>query len=287
MYRFIHSTVLCFLFLCFAGFGFAADKPTVFVSVLPQKFFLEKLAGNFLNVEVMVLPGASPATYEPKSSQMRKISSALAYFAIGVPFEQSWLERIAALNREMKIIHTDEGIEKRVMASHHESHEHSAGGDPHIWLSPTLVKTQINVISTSLTKILPEHAGEITDNKKGFIAQIDALDAKIKAIMQSRQGQQFMVFHPTWGYFAEAYGLEQIAIEVEGKKPKPAQLQALITFARDNGITVVFVQPQFSTKSAKLIAREIGGTVLPLDPLAENWLENMKIVADKFKEATH
>jgi len=285
MYRIVSSATLFLLLFCVIDFGFAADKPTVFVSIVPQKYFVDQLAMGMVNVEAMVLPGASPATYEPKSSQMKKLSTAAAYFAIGVPFEKSWLERIASVNKNMKIVHTDEGIEKRVMAGDpRHSHDHEGGADPHIWLSPALVKKQVAIISRELREILPDKVDEIEDNEKKFLRQIENLDTELRTIFQPGKGYQFLVFHPTWGYFADDYGLEQVAIEVEGKKPKPAQLKNLIIFARENGITVVFAQPQFSTKSAKLIARGIGGTVLTLDPLAENWLENMHVVADNFKE---
>jgi zinc transport system substrate-binding protein len=118
-----------------------------------------------------------------------------------------------------------------------------------------------------------------------FISRIDQLDRQLKTMFENKNGFRFMVFHPAWGYFARAYGLEQMPIEIEGKNPKPAELQALITHARQNHIKVVFVQPQFSTKSASLVAKEIGGEVVFANPLAEDWLGNLRIVADKFRTA--
>ena len=278
----------------------AAQPLVVFASILPQKFFVQQIGKELVDVQVMVQPGASPATYEPKPKQMAALSHARIYFSIGVPFENAWLRKISAANSEMKVVHTDQGIAKIPMAAHHEEEEeenarhedrhsvdqHAHGAlDPHIWLSPPLVKIQAQTILEALQEIDPEHAGIYEDNLRQFISAVDALDARLKAVFAAKDGMRFMVFHPSWGYFAKAYGLQQIPIEIEGKNPKPAQLKALIEHAREKKINVVFVQPQFSTKSAELIAREIGGQVVFADPLAENWLDNLYDVASRFKAA--
>lgn len=274
-----------------------AGNETVFVSILPQKYFVQQISKDRVTVEVMVQPGASPATYEPKPSQMKQLASTAVYFAIGVPFEAAWLEKIAGVNPNMSVIHTDAGIEKMSMASHnHEKpDEHSKPGqdhnnnevlDPHTWLSPPLVKQQVNVIYEKLTQLFPQYAAEFQVNHEQLINSIDMLDMELRALFKGDEGMQFMVFHPSWGYFAREYGLEQIAIEIEGKAPKPSQLQKLIEHAKEYDIRIVFAQPQFSLKNATLVAREINGEVIRADPLAENWLQNMKEVADKFKLAS-
>ena len=131
-----------------------------------------------------------------------------------------------------------------------------------------------------MIKTDPNHQTDYEANYKAFIQEIDTLDADIKKIFAGKQGVQFMVFHPSWGYFAREYGLKQVAIEMEGKEPKPAQLLELIDFARKNGIRVIFVQRQFSAKKARVVAREIGGRVVVVDPLAENWFDNLRFVAE-------
>ncbi len=295
--------ILKFSILCFMLHPLssnAADKPSVFVSIVPQRFFVQQISKDLVDVEVMVQPGASPATYEPKASQMAKLSSAVAYFAIGVPFEKAWLGKISAVNPSMKIIETDKNIEKMAMASHHhdetdeelhaeshESNDHSEDIilDPHIWLSPTLVKKQAAVIVESLKLLIPEHATDFDTNFNVFIDKINKLDTQLHSILQTSKGLRFMVFHPSWGYFAKDYGLEQVPIEIEGKSPKPAQLVELIHLARENNIHVIFAQPQFSQKSAKVVAKEIEGEVVFVDPLAENWITNLTDVAEKFKLA--
>ncbi len=270
----------------------AAAVDRVFVSVVPQKFFVDKVSGGTIEVEVMVQPGASPATYEPKPSQMRKLAASSAYFAIGVPFEEAWLGKISGVNPKMMIVHTDEGIDKIAMAEHsHDGDPRESGHDkpgrldPHIWLSPPLVKKQAAIIRDTLSELHPEQKAAFQKNYDVFSREIDKLDSHLHEILKMKAGMQFMVFHPSWGYFAREYGLEQVAIEIEGKSPKPAEIEELIRHAKEHKIRVIFAQPQFSDKSARLIAREIGGEVILVDPLAENWLQNMKVVAEKFKIA--
>jgi zinc transport system substrate-binding protein len=303
------------ILLTISADGIAAGKLPVFVSIVPQKYFVQQIGKDLVDVKVMVQPGASPATYEPKPKQMADLSKTKTYFTIGVPFENAWLEKIRAANPNMQVVHTDHGIEKLTMAAHHhddpaqehqehhddghdhkkgehhgdaahgkDHHEH-AGLDPHIWLSPPLVKIQARNILTALQEADPGHRSVYETNFKAFTAQIDQLDAGLKKSFTGKTGLQFMTFHPAWGYFAHAYGLKQVPIEIEGKDPKPAQLKELIRHARKDGINVVFVQPQFSTKSAELIAREIGGQVAFADPLAEDWMANLRQVANKFQAA--
>lgn len=288
----------------------AGASSTVFVSILPQKYFVQQISGDLLNVEVMVPPGSSPHTYEPKPSQMRKLAEARAYFTIGIALEEAWLDRITKINPDMRVVHTEAGIDRMAMSGDHhhgeqqkdhdrddhgdetaepeeQGHdEHSEDAlDPHIWLSPELVKRQTEVIGTSLETLDPEHAATYRANGKRFRAQIDELDAQLREFLDPKKGMKFMVFHPSWGYFAHSYGLEQVPVEIEGKSPKPAHLKELIELARREQISVIFAQPQFSKKSAEVIAKEIDAQVVLIDPLGEDWFENMKEVADKMAAA--
>lgn len=295
----------CFavIFICLFGAGtptLADGAPTVFVSILPQKFFVQQISGDLINVEVMVPPGASPHTYEPKPSQMRKLAESRAYFTIGVALEEAWLDRITRINPEMMVVHTEAGIDRMAMSGdhHHEGEqaetdehgheqgEQAEGGlDPHIWLSPMLVKQQAEVIWTSLEALDPENAAAYKTNFQRFSDRIDELDGQLKRVLEGKKGMKFMVFHPSWGYFARGYELVQVPVEIEGKSPKPAHLRSLIELARREQITVIFAQPQFSRKSAEVIAREIGAQVVLIDPLGENWFENMTVVANKLEAA--
>jgi zinc transport system substrate-binding protein len=253
----------------------AAPEPAapmnVTVSILPQKYFVERIGGERVDVNVMVPPGASPATYEPKSEQLTALGKAAAYLSIGVPFESAWLDKIASANSEMRLVDTTRGIEK-------------VGKDPHIWLSPTLVKTQARTIYEALAQLDPTHEAGYKINLDSFIADIDALDADIRKTLAGVENRKFMVFHPSWGYFARDYGLKMIPIEVGGQEPSAAELAGLITTAKEEGIRVIFAQPEFSTRDAETIAREIGGEVLLISPLAPNWLDNLRQVAETFAE---
>jgi zinc transport system substrate-binding protein len=255
----------------------------------------------------MVHPGASPATYEPKPRQMAAIARTHIYFSIGVPFESVWLNKIASSNPNMMVVQTDHGIQKASMVDHHhhekaadhqktDQHHNSEGGhdenrrntgirDPHIWLSPPLVMIQARTMLDSLQTVDPAHRSEYEANYNAFISEISKLDIELKNIFNGSHGLQFMVFHPAWGYFADTYGLKQIPVEIEGKNPKPAQLKSLVEFANTNAINVIFVQPQFSAKSAEVIARGIGGQVVVADPLAADWAANLRKVSREIRTA--
>ena len=316
MIRSVSRIVLLFAFtIIVTGHAYANDKLTVFVSIAPQKYFVQQIAKGLVDVKVMVLPGADPHMYEPKPQQMVAISKAKLYFAIGIEFEKANLSKIVSTNPQIKVVYTDRGIKKLPMAAYHHHEEedehhkkaelankgdhlhekgdsaheddhHDHGGlDPHIWLSPPLVKIQAHTIMNALQEIDPSHRALYESNFQQFVSQINKLNNELKAIFADKQGLQFMVFHPSWGYFAQAYGLRQVPVQVEGKNPKPAQLKELIEHAREKNIKMIFVQPQFSAKSAKLVAKEISGEVAFVDPLAENWSANLYEVANKFKAA--
>jgi zinc transport system substrate-binding protein len=170
---------------------------------------------------------------------------------------------------------------------HHDQEKHHNHGilNPHIWLSPPLVKIQAHTILSALQQVDPSHGTFYQTNYHEFISRIHELDGQLKTLFAEKQGLQFLVFHPAWGYFAHAYGIEQVSIEIEGKDPKPARLKELIEYAREKHIKMIFVQPQFSTKSADLVAKEIGGQVAVADPLAEDWMANLREIANKFEAA--
>ena len=273
-----------------------ADQLQVFVSILPQKYFVQQIGMDLVNVQVMVQPGTSPATYEPKPSQMTDLATARIYFSIGVPFESIWLKKITASNQTLMVVPTDHGIAKLTMAEHHhfesealpeskKDHHHNGLTDPHIWTSPPLVMMQARTILIALQACDPANRDFYETNYKHFINDLVDLDDELRQLLADQKGASFLVFHPSWGYFADAYGLQQIAIEIEGKDPKPAQLQELIGHAKEKKIKAVFVQSQFSSKNADVIAKAIGGQVIAADPLAADWTANLRRQALQFKAA--
>jgi len=250
-----------------------------------------------VDVQAMVRPGASPTTYAPKPKQMARLTKTRIYFAIGVFFEKAWLKKIASVNPKMRVVQTQTGIDKIAMVTHYHPDETSAppnaqdapdanhGLDPHIWLSPPLVRIQAHTIYTTLREVDPTNKDIYEANYKDFVSRIDELHAQLKVTFEGKKGLGFMVFHPAWGYFANTYGLKQIPIEIEGKVPKPGQLKTLIEHAREKNVKVIFVQPQFSTKSAGLVAKEIGGQVVFANPLSIDWIANLHEIALKFTAA--
>jgi len=297
--------LLFFLLLQSAGLDAAAamarEPIPVFVSILPQKYFVEKIGGNLVNVSVMVQPGANPHIYEPRPGQMAALSKSRIYFAIGVTFETVWLPKFAKLNPQMGIVYTDKGIDKMAMVAHHHdefkatkhkdrlphAHRDDAHGglDPHVWVSPPEVRIIARNILEALLETDPANHSTYESSHDAFLREIEKLDRDLQEVFKDKKGFKFMVYHPAWGYLARAYGLEQVPVEVEGKEPKPEQLKTLIEESRKQGIKVIFVQPQFSTKSAETLAKAIGGEVVFADNLREDWEKNLRGQAEKFKQA--
>jgi len=261
------------------------------VSIVPQKYFVDKIAGDLADVSVMVLPGASPATYEPKPKQMLALTKAQLYFSIGVPFETTWLPRFAAASPHMTVVDTIKRIQKRDMVGHDHGGELAHDGkqghgikDPHVWLAPSLVRLQADSIRDALIAYDPKHALIYRHNHDAFVQEIHVLDKQLSDVFaKTDHALSFLVFHPSWGYFAESYGLTQHAIEVSGKSPSPKDLAKVIAEAREEHISVVFAQPEFSQKSADQVAKAIGGHVMRLSPLAYDWPKNLLAAAKAFQ----
>jgi zinc transport system substrate-binding protein len=263
----------------------------VTVSVLPQKYVAEKIAGSEIEVFVAVPPGASPAAYEPSPSDMRAISGTDVWFTTGVQFESAWIPRFTGSNPDLRIRSTIENIERlpidrySVTGHDYSAEQHSHGSlDPHVWLSPELVRSQAAVIADELSLIDPSRSDEFMANLESFNTEIDSLQSRIHSMLDSSLSRSFIVFHPAWGYFADEFGLVQVPIETAGSEPSPGEMSALIDFARDNSIRAIFVSPQFSTSSAEAIAAEIDASVIVVDPLAEDWSSNLLKVSELLAE---
>ncbi|GIU00005.1 cation ABC transporter substrate-binding protein [Sulfurovum sp. TSL6] len=266
------------------------------VSILPVQTFVKAIGGDKVDVSLMVQPGNSPHTYEPKPSQMVEISKADLYFAIDVEFEDVWLPKFQNLNPQMQVIDLADNIKKIEMhkhqcdeeehhSEHEEKHDHE-GEDPHIWTAPANVKSIAQNIYNALKKEDPENKNYYKKNLDLFVASIDETDRQIIHLLSSLEDtRKFMVFHPSWGYFAQAYNLEQIAVEVEGKEPKPKELIHLLKEAKEEKVKAIFTQPEFSDTVAQIIAKELQIPVVKVSPLAPNWSENLisiaKVIAGK------
>ncbi|UCD16278.1 MAG: zinc ABC transporter substrate-binding protein [Candidatus Zixiibacteriota bacterium] len=284
------SGVLAVLFSALAGCSPADNNPggrlRLVVSILPQQYFVERIGDGLVDVEVLVGPGQSPATYEPTPKQMAALADADAYFRIGVPFETALIRKLEAGIRDLHIVDTRQGIALRGMPGRHgNEHDHEGGEDPHFWLDPALVMIQAKTVCDELIRIDPVHEKEYQSNLERLTADLETTHAHISKKLAPLAGRKFLVFHPAFGYFAEAYGLRQVAIEVEGKEPGTRQLAEIVEWAKAEGVRVIFVQQQFSTAGARTIARAIGGIVEKIDPLAYDYPANLEYIADKIVEA--
>ncbi|MEW5772397.1 MAG: zinc ABC transporter substrate-binding protein [Thermodesulfobacteriota bacterium] len=264
----------------------AADPLTVAVTIAPQEYFLKKVGGGRVQPLLLVPAGADPHVYEPRPGQMKSLARAAAWLTTGLEMEEAWSARFRAVNPGMKVAATDAGIAKLTMAGRgHEGDGHAGDGgrhelpDPHVWLSPSLAKVQAAAMRDALSALDPAGAAEYAANAEEFAAECDALAREVMTLLTDLPSRTFLVFHPSWGYFARDFGLAQLSIEAEGKEPSPRELARLVDQAREHGIRAIFVAPQFSRRTAGVVARELGAGLVEADPLAPDWADNLRRVA--------
>ncbi len=273
------------------------EKINITVSIVPEKYFVERIGGDKVNVNVMVGPGESPHSYEPKPEQMKLLSNSVLYFAIGVEFDEVWKDKLVSTNPDMKWIDLSESLEKMPIAEHHhhdeegeaheeeEDHDHEGESlDPHVWTSPKNAKIMAEQIFDELVLLDSANKTFYEKNLADFNSDVDTLISDINETLEKLESGKFLVFHPAWGYFARDFGLEQIPIEVDGSEPSSKELAAILEEAEEEEIRVVFASPTFSTKTAEYIAEQIDGQVVLISPLAADWLSNLRSVAEKFGE---
>lgn len=254
-------------------------KIVVAVTIPPEQEFVERVGGDHVRVILLVPPGADPHTYEPPPGVIADLADADIYAVVGsgIEFELAWKDKIAAMNPGMLIVDCSRGID--LISTGEEDH---SGTDPHIWLSPGNAKVMVENICQGLIEVDPANADEYRRNADAYQGELDALDREIAGALAESGVEKIMVYHPSWAYFARDYGLEEIPIENEGKEPSPRGIEHLIEQAKEEHITVIFASPEYSTRSAEVIADEIGGTVVLVSPLAKDYLANMQHVAAAF-----
>jgi zinc transport system substrate-binding protein len=273
--------LLISILLLFAGCRHVAVNPgkEVTVSILPQKYIVQRIAGSLFNINVMMPPGANHETYEPSPLSMKSLANSKVYFSVGwLDFEKTWTPRFADLFPEMKIVNTSEGG-KLLWYNGDKHNEHSPGVDPHTWLSPGFVKLQAGRIAVSLSEIDPGHSVLFRANLQHFSAELDSIDTVYSRLFSPVKGMKFLIYHPALGYFARDYNLVQISLETEGKEPSAVHLSQLIEIARKEGIHSILVSKEFDSRNAETIAREIGGQVVVFDPMAGDLMANLDHIA--------
>jgi zinc transport system substrate-binding protein len=264
----------------------------VVVTIVPQVEFVEKIGGNKVSVTILVPPGASPHTYEPTPSQMQEVAQAEMYVKVGsgIEFELVWMDKIIETNPAMLVVNCSDGIKLIDMKVAHEHKSvpgyENIGKDPHIWLSPLNAVIMVYNIYEGLVKIDPDNENYYAKNKDVYIEDLKELDKMLGDTFSNLKNKKFMVYHPAWGYLAYEYGLEQIPIEEEGKEPTPEGLIHLIDQAREHDIKVVFATPEFETETAETVADEISGSVVLISPLAKEYIDNLKKIAEEISRAS-
>jgi zinc transport system substrate-binding protein len=258
-------------------------KPVVYVSIPPQAGLLEMLAGDRVEIRILVGEGQSPHSYEPTARQLAELGRAQSLFTMGVPFETALLNKVSSLYPNLQIVDTRKNIPLRLFPHEHHGehciHDHGEK-DPHVWLSPTHSMAIATNMLQALENIDPENTKIYSGNHTDLISRLEQLHVEITDRLEPYKGHRFYVFHPSFGYFADQYGLEQVAVEIDGKAPSSRQLAAMISQAKQDQTKVVFVQKQFPANSAKAIAEAIDGQAVPLDPLARDIIANLRRIAD-------
>lgn len=282
----------CLLALASLPLQAARDAPLqVVVSVLPQQYLVERIGGERVAVLTLVQPGDNEATYSPGPATLAALDGARAWFTMGVPFEDAWLGRITRDRPGMEVVPLADGLPLRrteaslVAVGRSHGHEHAGTPDPHAWTDPRLMARMAERAGASLARLDPAGADAYTARAMALQEELLALHEELAATLAPVRGRAFIVFHPSWGYFADAYGLRQLPIETGGREPGPRGLAEVIRRGREAGVRAVFVQQQFSQRSAEAVAQALGARLVEADPLAPDYVANLRRVAAAMGEA--
>ncbi|PIF05425.1 MAG: zinc ABC transporter substrate-binding protein [Draconibacterium sp.] len=250
----------------------------VTVSILPEKTFIEEIAGNDFKINILIPPGTSPEAGNLLPSQLKDIARSQVWFRMGhIGFEYSWREKIEQANPKMKVVDLSEGLDLIKKGEHHNNDFiHGAGIDPHIWLSPKLVKQIAGKIYQELAAINPKGAEKYKTNYERFLSKVNALDNEISKKLNDYQGRKIIVFHPSLSYYARDYGLDQWALESGGKEPALQHMAKVVEMAKKENIKVIYIQSEFDRENARVFAEEIDGKIIQVSPLDPNWFENLR-----------
>ncbi|NLB54242.1 MAG: zinc ABC transporter solute-binding protein [Lentisphaerae bacterium] len=279
------TTVVVLFFLSLFVSKLYAEKFFVCVSIPPQKELVSRIAGDEVEVFVLLPAGKSPETFVPTPGDLAKIAKARVLVTIGVPFEETLLPSLTSIGRNLVHVNTAKKIDRKPIERHTTSRQISDHPDPHIWLSPALLKKQAALIASSLADIAPDRAELYSHNLALFNEELEALKEEIESMLAEHKGKSFYVFHPSFGYFADEFGLVQIPIETGGKTPNPKDLAILTKAAKRDMIKTVFVQPQFDPRAAGIIADATGADLEVLDPLSEHLFKNLEDIARKIAKS--
>lgn len=279
-----------FCFLVLASCQPAHEEQLVSVTIEPQRYFAEKIAGENFRINCVTPTGQSPETYDPSPMQMMQIEKSIAYLKIGyIGFESVWMKTIEEQNPDMKIFDLSKGMSliENDDDSHSQEngHHHHGAIDPHIWTSTIGARTMVQNITDAFIELDPENKALYAQHYEEALQEIEDVKNEIEQILKPVKGTSFIIYHPALTYFAKEFGLNQLCIELDGKEPSPAQLRDLVETASHSGAKVVFIQKEFDQKNAELIAKETGCRLVVINPLSYDWKEEMvniaKVLASK------
>ncbi|MEN8155744.1 MAG: zinc ABC transporter substrate-binding protein [Bacteroidota bacterium] len=283
------ALLLLLLSACHPKTASNPETAVVSVSILPQHYFIERLAGDLVEVNVMIPPGASPATYEPTLSQLNSLRQSDLYLRIGhIGFELSWMEKILSVNPGMRVVDLSKGIALIEGTGDDQEHGHGhrhRGTNPHVWMSARNAGVIATNMHEALCSLLPGEKEVLSSNLATLLLELDSLDQAISEIVSGMDHRSFMIYHPSLSYFARDYQLEQLPLEVEGKTPSPAHMKQMSDLGKRHHISAIFVQKQFDQKNAEALAREIGAKIVQIDPLDYNWHSQMLFIATQLSRS--
>lgn len=273
----IATFIICALLIVGCTTKSDSDKKTIFVTITPMQSIIEEITAGDFDIEVIVPKGASPETFEPTPKQVTSFSDAEFIFSTGIiDFEQSLVERI---DGDAEVVNLSNGIELIAGSCSHGNHKHKHGVDPHIWTSPHALRTMVTNAHKAIMAHYPDSV-KYTEATGRLLERIDALDTYCATRIKAEGVEAMMIYHPAYTYYARDYGIEQIAIEHDGKEPSLRQTTALIEKAKEHGVKAILRQPQYSEDKVHAIANDAGAEIITTDPLAEDILGEIERVTE-------
>lgn len=283
----MNRLIIIFLFIPLISCGRKGNEPEkkiITVSIAPFKYFVEAVAGNEYEVNVMVPAGSNPHIYEPYPVQVSKLRKSVAYISNGfLGFETTWLDRFYQINDKMKKLSLGQSIEP-IKSEHAHEGEHVEGVDPHYWVSPLCAYKMAFSVKLFLSELNPVNAPQYESGYQALISKIKLADDRAKELSPTAAGKSFMIYHPNLAYLARDYGLEEIAVEYEGKEPPPSRMKYLIDLARERDLKIILVQKEYDKKNARAISEETGARLVIIDPLSEDWYASVIQIIESLKE---
>lgn len=261
------------------------SKPEVTVTIMPQKFIAEKIAGDIFTIHVMVPPDANPHHFDPSPRQIMNLANSMLYLQIGyIDFELTWINKLESEYPSIQFVDTSEGVD--LMDDENSDCGHLHGNiDPHIWSSPRNVMIIAANTAEAFIRFDPDNENIYKENLKVFLTELDSLDNYIEQRLKNLTTRGFLIYHPALTYFARDYNLQQIAIENEGKESSVGHLRSVVNLARESNIKTIFVQQQFNSNEARTLEKEIDGRIIIIDPLAYDWNQQMTLIAEQMAES--